>query len=29
MHENVPLNDGDFQFSPPTGVVVIDGVNPV
>jgi outer membrane lipoprotein carrier protein len=29
MHENVPLNDGDFQFSPPAGVVVIDGVNPV
>lgn len=29
MHENVPLNDGDFQFIPPPGVVVIDGANPV
>jgi outer membrane lipoprotein carrier protein len=29
MHENVPVNDGDFRFIPPAGVVVIDGANPV
>jgi outer membrane lipoprotein carrier protein len=29
MHENVPVDDGDFRFIPPAGVVVIDGANPV
>jgi outer membrane lipoprotein carrier protein len=29
MHENVPVNDGDFRFIPPAGVVVIDGAAPV
>jgi outer membrane lipoprotein carrier protein len=29
MHENVPVNDDDFRFIPPAGVVVIDGANPV
>jgi outer membrane lipoprotein carrier protein len=29
MHENVSLDDGDFRFIPPAGVVVIDGANPV
>jgi outer membrane lipoprotein carrier protein len=29
MHENVPVNDGDFRFVPPVGVVVIDGAAPV
>jgi outer membrane lipoprotein carrier protein len=29
MHENVPVNEGDFRFIPPAGVVVIDGANPV
>ena len=29
MHENAPVNDGDFRFIPPAGVVVIDGANPV
>ncbi len=29
MHENVPVNDADFRFIPPAGVVIIDGANPV
>jgi outer membrane lipoprotein carrier protein len=29
MRENVSVNDSDFQFVPPAGVVVIDGANPV
>jgi outer membrane lipoprotein carrier protein len=29
MHENVPVNDGDFRFIPPAGVVIIDGASPV
>ena len=29
MHENVTVNDGDFRFIPPAGVVVIDGAAPV
>jgi outer membrane lipoprotein carrier protein len=29
MRENVPVDDGDFRFIPPAGVVVIDGANPV
>jgi outer membrane lipoprotein carrier protein len=29
MHENVPVDDGDFRFIPPSGVVVIDGAKPV
>jgi len=29
MHENVPVNEGDFRFIPPPGVVVIDGAAPV
>ena len=29
MHENVPVNDGDFRFIPPAGVVVVDGAAPV
>jgi outer membrane lipoprotein carrier protein len=29
MHENVSLDEGDFRFIPPAGVVVIDGANPV
>ena len=29
MRENVPVNDSDFRFVPPAGVVLIDGPNPV
>jgi outer membrane lipoprotein carrier protein len=29
MHENVPVNEDDFRFIPPAGVVVVDGANPV
>jgi outer membrane lipoprotein carrier protein len=29
MNENVPVNEDDFRFIPPAGVVVIDGANPV
>jgi outer membrane lipoprotein carrier protein len=29
MRENVSVNDTDFQFIPPPGVVVVDGANPV
>jgi outer membrane lipoprotein carrier protein len=29
MHENVQVNDGDFRFIPPAGVVIIDGAAPV
>ena len=29
MRENVPVNNDDFRFVPPAGVVVIDGANPV
>ncbi len=29
MHENVPVNDDDFRFIPPAGVVIIDGANPI
>jgi len=29
MHENVPVNDGDFRFIPPAGVTVIDGPAPI
>jgi outer membrane lipoprotein carrier protein len=29
MHENVPVDEGDFRFIPPSGVVVIDGASPV
>ena len=29
MHENVPVNENDFRFIPPAGVVVIEGANPV
>ena len=29
MRENVPVSDSDFRFVPPTGVVLIDGPNPV
>ena len=29
MRENAPVNEGDFRFIPPAGVVVIDGAAPV
>ena len=29
MRENMPVNDGDFRFVPPVGVVVIDGATPI
>ncbi len=29
MHENVSVNDDDFRFIPPAGVVIIDGANPI
>lgn len=29
MRENVSVNDGDFRFIPPAGVVIIDGANPI
>lgn len=29
MHENVSVNDSEFRFIPPAGVVVIDGASPV
>jgi outer membrane lipoprotein carrier protein len=29
MRENVPVNDADFRFVPPTGVVIVDGANPI
>lgn len=29
MHENVSVNDTDFQFVPPAGVVIVDGTSPV
>ena len=29
MRENVPVNDSDFRFVPPAGVVIIDGAAPV
>lgn len=29
MHENVSVDDDDFRFIPPAGVVIIDGANPV
>ena len=29
MRENVPVNNDDFRFIPPAGVVVVDGANPV
>lgn len=28
LHENIPLNDSEFRFVPPEGVVIIDGLPP-
>ena len=28
MHENVSVNDADFRFVPPAGVLVVDGAAP-
>jgi outer membrane lipoprotein carrier protein len=28
IHENVPVQDGDFRFTPPAGVTVVDGMPP-
>jgi outer membrane lipoprotein carrier protein len=29
MREDVSVNDSDFQFVPPAGVIIVDGANPV
>ncbi|WP_263385149.1 outer membrane lipoprotein chaperone LolA [Granulicella arctica] len=29
MHENLPVKDGDFIFTPPSGVTVVDGLPPI
>ncbi len=29
MQENVPVRDGDFSFTPPAGVAVVDGIKPI
>jgi outer membrane lipoprotein carrier protein len=29
MQENVPVRDTDFMFTPPAGVVVVDGLPPI
>ena len=29
MQENIPAKDGDFTFTPPPGVAVIDGSRPI
>ena len=29
MQENPPVRDSDFTFSPPSGVVVVDGIAPI
>ena len=29
IHENVPTPDSDFEFTPPPGVTIIDGVAPI
>ena len=29
IHENIPTTDADFTFTPPPGVTIIDGTNPI
>jgi len=29
IRENVPTPDSDFEFNPPPGVTIIDGVAPI
>ena len=29
LHENIPARDGDFVFTPPAGVTVVDGLPPI
>ena len=29
MHENIPVNDTDFSFTPPAGVGAVDGMPPI
>jgi outer membrane lipoprotein carrier protein len=29
MHENIPTTDADFTFTPPPGVAIVNGANPI